>query len=149
MLRTGPSVKLVVMIEKPAGALNAALTPVTNRAAMRSGPSVAKPPSAVATANTTSEPISIHAAPEQVGGAPAEQQETAEAEDVTADHPLQRGGGQTELGADRRQRDAFIETSSASRNIAPQRTRSRPRARGVMRSWAAAGDVETVKGTPK
>ena len=44
--------------------------------------------------------------PEKVGGAPAEQDETAVAEHVGADDPLQRRGRQVQIGADRRQGDA-------------------------------------------
>ena len=46
------------------------------------------------------------AAAEQVGGAAAEQQHAAEAEHVGRDDPLQLGGGEAEVGLDRRQRDA-------------------------------------------
>ncbi len=45
------------------------------------------------------------AAPEQVGGASAEQQKAAVAEDVGADDPLQRARGHVQARADRRQRD--------------------------------------------
>ena len=46
------------------------------------------------------------AAAEQVGRATAEQQQAAITEHVSAHHPLQRGGGHAEVGADGRQRDA-------------------------------------------
>ena len=46
------------------------------------------------------------APPEQVGGPAAEQQQAAVAEHVAADHPLQRGRGQPEGGADVGQGDA-------------------------------------------
>jgi hypothetical protein len=43
------------MIDRPAGAVNAALTPLTKRVAISRAPSFAKPPSADATTNTLSE----------------------------------------------------------------------------------------------
>src|SRR5262249_2166479 len=43
---------------------------------------------------------------EQVGGAAAEQQQPAVTEHVPAHHPLQRRGGQPQVGPDGRQRDA-------------------------------------------
>ena len=46
------------------------------------------------------------AAPEQVGEASAEQQQAAVAEHVAGDDPLQGGGGEVEVLADRGQRDA-------------------------------------------
>jgi hypothetical protein len=45
------------------------------------------------------------AAPEQVGGTPAEQEEARAAQRVRAHHPLQPGRREAEVGADRRQRD--------------------------------------------
>jgi hypothetical protein len=45
------------------------------------------------------------AAAEQVGGAPAEQQQPAVTQDVPADDPLQRVGGQAEIGLDGGERD--------------------------------------------
>ena len=94
------------MIERPAGAVNAAATPLTKRVAISSVPSSTRPPRAEATANTPSE-IEEHApAAEQVGGAAAEQQEAAVAEHVGGDDPLQRAGRHAEVGLDRRQRDA-------------------------------------------
>ena len=54
LLRAGPSANDVVMIESAAGAVNAALTPLTNRVAIRNVPSFASPPSIDATTNTPS-----------------------------------------------------------------------------------------------
>ncbi len=53
-LRCGPSLKVVVMIDRPAGAVKAALSPLTNRLAMRSGPESTSPPNSEATAKTAS-----------------------------------------------------------------------------------------------
>ena len=44
-------------------------------------------------------------APDQVAGAPAEQQEAAEHQRVAVDHPLQVGGREAEVALDRGQRD--------------------------------------------
>ena len=46
-----------------------------------------------------------HAAPEEVGGTTAEEQEAAIRERVGGDHPLEVLGSEVEIGADRRQRD--------------------------------------------
>ena len=55
----------------------------------------------------TREPAISDAAPaEQVGRAAAEQQHAAQPEHVGGDDPLQLGGGEAEVGLDRRERDA-------------------------------------------
>jgi hypothetical protein len=53
-LRCGPSANVVVMIDRLAGAVNAAATPLMNRATI-SGPALlTRPPNSDATANTAS-----------------------------------------------------------------------------------------------
>src|ERR1044072_3775423 len=94
-LRSGPSGNVVVMIDRPAGAVNAALRPLMKRLAMSSGAEATGPPSRGARE---------HVAPAQrVGGAPAEEEQTAVAQDVAADDPLESRGGQVEFGTDGRQ----------------------------------------------
>ena len=64
------------------------------------------PPNIEATAKTASAARKTRLPAEQVGGAAAEQQQPAVAEHVPAHHPLQRRGGQPQIGPDGRQRDA-------------------------------------------
>jgi len=54
-VRAGPSAKPVVMMDSPAGAVNAALTPSMKRVAISRAPSLARPPRVEATMNTPSE----------------------------------------------------------------------------------------------
>ena len=76
------------MIDRPAGAVNAALMPLTMRVSTSSVPSLTRPPIADATTNTR-EPDQQHAAAaEHVGGAAAEQQQPAVAEHVARNDPL-------------------------------------------------------------
>jgi hypothetical protein len=58
------------MIESPAGAVNAALTPFTNRSAMRSEPSLASPPSAEARTKTPSATRNIRRLPKRSAARP-------------------------------------------------------------------------------
>ena len=51
-LRSGPSAKVVVMMDRPAGAVKAALRPLMKRLAISSGPESTSPPSSEASANT-------------------------------------------------------------------------------------------------
>ena len=105
-LRAGPSAKVVVMIESPAGAVNAAAAPLTKRAAISSGPLSTSAPSSDAAREHRQRAEQHAPAPEQVGRAPAEQQQAAVAEHVTAHHPLQGRGGEAEVGVDAGERDA-------------------------------------------
>ena len=99
-MRAGPSANVVVMMDRPAGAVNAARGALDeaggDRAACRRRPGRRaarrrrRPPAR----RSGSAP-----AAEQVGGAAAEQQQAAVAEHVAADDPLQLGGGQAEVGA--------------------------------------------------
>ena len=53
-LRFGPSVKVVVMIDRPAGAVNAALAPFRKRVSTSSVPESTRPPASEASVNTDS-----------------------------------------------------------------------------------------------
>ena len=53
-LRAGPSANVVVMIERPPGAVNAAAAPLTKRVAISRVPSSTSPPSSEATVKTAS-----------------------------------------------------------------------------------------------
>src|SRR4029078_414835 len=107
------------MIDRPAGAVNAALMPLTMRVSTSSVPSLTSPPTADATTNTLSPASSTLrrprraepgrptlAAPERWGGAPPGQTPPAVPEHVARDDPLQLRGRQAEIGPDRRERDA-------------------------------------------
>ncbi len=106
LLRDGPSVNVVVIRESAAGTVNAAATPLRKRAAISSVPSSTIPPSERGEREHGQRAEQHAPAAEQVGRAAAEQQHAAEAEHVRGDDPLQLGGGQTEIGLDRRKRDA-------------------------------------------
>jgi hypothetical protein len=58
------------MIERPAGAVNAALIPLTKRVATSSEPSLAKPPSIEATTKTPSEIRNIRRRPKRSAARP-------------------------------------------------------------------------------
>ena len=90
----------------PAGAVNAAAMPFTNRAPISRPGALVRPPSRESTANAATRGEEDPPPSEQVGGAAAEQQQAAVAEDVPADDPLQRRRGQAEGRPDGRQRDA-------------------------------------------
>ena len=105
-LRAGPSANVVVMIERLAGAVNAAAAPLRKRVAIEQG-AVVDHPAEDRREREDRQRADQHApAPEQVGEAPAEQQQAAVAEHVAGHDPLQRGGGEVEVGADRGERDA-------------------------------------------
>ena len=104
-LRSAPSAKVVVRIESAAGERIAAPRPWRARAAI-SWPSLAdRPPSSEANGEEDEADGEDAAAAEQVGHAPAEQQEAAEDERVGVDDPGQVLLGEVEVAADRRQRD--------------------------------------------
>ena len=88
------------MIERPAGAVNAAAAPLMKRAAISSGAAVDER-AEQRREREHRERHQQHAPPaEQVRGAPAEQQQAAVAEHVSADDPLQGRGGEVEVGID-------------------------------------------------
>ena len=103
-LRSAPSANIVVTSDRAAGDMIAAPRPCSARAAMSKLSDCARPPTSEATANRT-EPADEHApAAEEVGEAPAEQQEAAEGERVGVDDPRQVVLVEVERAADRRQR---------------------------------------------
>ena len=105
LLRSAPSLKVVVTIESAAGEMIAAPRPCAARAAI-SWPSVEEKPAASEATATSSSPRHEDFAPaEQVGRAAAEQEEAAEGEDVGVDDPGQVLLGEVERVADRRQGD--------------------------------------------
>ena len=102
-LRSGPSGNVVVMIDRPAGAVKAALSPLMKRLAMSRGAGVDESAEERGEGEDSQGHQEDLAPAQQVGGAAAEQQQAAVAEDVAADDPLQGRGGQAEVGADGRQ----------------------------------------------
>ena len=89
MLRSLPSAKVVMRIDRAAGAMIAAPRPWMARAPISDGSFHASAARSEADVNTT-RPIEEHApAAEEVGRSPAEEQEAPEHERVGADHPLQ------------------------------------------------------------
>ena len=105
LLRSAPSVKVVVTIESAAGETIAAPRPCTPRATISQPDEVAKPPASEATEKTIEADDEDAPAAEQVRRAAAEQQEAAEHERVRVDDPLQAALGEAEVALDRRQRD--------------------------------------------
>jgi hypothetical protein len=69
-LRFGPSLNVVVMIDRPAGAVNAALMPLTMRVSTSSVPSLTSPPIAEATTNTPSAASSTRRRPSMSAARP-------------------------------------------------------------------------------
>ena len=70
LVRCGPSGKLPVTSASPAGAMNAAATPVTNRATSSIQPSVAKPPRPEKTRKTVSQNRNIRRRPSRSAARP-------------------------------------------------------------------------------
>ena len=104
MLRSRPSVKVVVRIESAAGVIVAAPRPWSARATMSDVSSHASPQSSEPTEKMTTG-HEHDAPPEDVRQTPAEQQEAAEDERVGADHPLQVLLREPEIRLNRRKRD--------------------------------------------
>ena len=105
-MRAGPSANVVVMIERPAGAVNAAAAPLMNRAAISSGPLLDERAEQRRDREDGERDQQHAPPPEQVGGAPAEQQQAAVAEHVAAHDPLQGRGGHAEVRVDAGEGDA-------------------------------------------
>ncbi len=63
LLRAGPSANVVVMIDRPAGAVKAAAMPLTKRVMTSTVPSSTTAPSADATVKTASAAISVRLRP--------------------------------------------------------------------------------------
>ena len=104
-LRGGPSGKVTAISDSAVGAAIAAPAPCTARAAISQAWSVASPPSSEASDEDQQPGDEDPAAPEQVAGPAAEQQQPAERHRVGVDHPLQVGPGEAERGLDVRQGD--------------------------------------------
>ena len=105
MLRSRPSVKVVVRIERAAGVMVAAPRPWSARATMSDVSSHANPQSREPTEKMT-RPGHEHDAPaDDVRQTAAEQQEAAEHERVGADDPLQVVLREPEIRLDRGKRD--------------------------------------------
>ena len=105
-MRSVPSANVVVTIESAAGETSAAPRPCSARPPISMPDDVAMPLTSEATVKTAT-PGDEQALPaEQVGRAPAEQQEAAEDERVGVDDPLQaRPARSARPVLDRRQRD--------------------------------------------
>src|ERR1700759_1968677 len=101
--RIGPSGNVVVSSDMLAGAVNAAATPFTKRAAISSPGSLARPPSKETRAKTASATRKTRRRPGTAGARPANKQQPAVAEHVAADDPLQGRGAQIERGPDGRE----------------------------------------------
>ena len=96
LLRSAPSSKVVVTIDSAVGVMIAAATPWTTRATISAVTDPASPQASEASANSAVPTMNTRRRPEQVGRAPAEQQQAAEAEQVGAQHPLQVPGREAE-----------------------------------------------------
>jgi hypothetical protein len=103
LFRAEPSAKLVVMMERPAGAVKAALTPLEESRRDQERPVIRETTQHGCDEEEAERDQEHAAASEQVRPSAAEQQEPAVAQDVRAHDPLQRAGGHAEVLADRRQ----------------------------------------------
>ena len=102
LLRSAPSRNVLTRIDSAAGDAIAAPTPWAARDAT-SGASDPASPAVSDASGEHAEAGGQHPAPaEQVGGPAAEQQQPAEREPVGDDDPLEVGGGEPEIGLDRR-----------------------------------------------
>ena len=105
MLRSRPSLKVVVRIESADGVIAAAPSPWSARAPISDSSLQASPQRSDPIEKTTRPAHEDGAPPEDVGEAAAEQEKPSEDERVGADHPLQVLLRETEVELDRRQRD--------------------------------------------
>ena len=105
MFRSRPSRKVVVRIDSAAGEMTAAPRPCRARAPIREGALHASPATSEPAAKSDEPEEEDAPAAEQVGGAPAEQQEATERECVGADHPLQVLLREAEVELDRGKSD--------------------------------------------
>ena len=104
-VRSAPSANVVVMIDSAAGAMSAAPRPWSPRKTMSNSELGASPFSSDATVKIDDADEEHALAPDEVAGAPAEEQEAAEHQRVRVHDPLQVGVGHVEVRLDRRQRD--------------------------------------------
>ena len=129
------------MIERPAGAVKPAAAPLMKRAAIRSGPLSTSAPSSDATREHGERDDQHALAPEQVGGAAAEQQQAAVAEHVAADDPLQGRGGEVEVGVDAGEGNAdHGDVESVEEQDAAQNEERDPRPAGRKAGESAVGE---------
>ena len=105
VLRSGPSLKVVVRIDSAAGSIIAAPMPCASRAPTSTPELSAKPPISDEIADQHGPGDEHAAAAEQVGRAAAEQHEAAVGQQVGARDPLQVLDGEVEVAADRGKRD--------------------------------------------
>jgi hypothetical protein len=124
-LRSGPSAKVVVMIDRPAGAVKAAAAPLEEARDDEQRAVVDEPARGRGDGEDGQGDEQRPPAAEQVRGPAAQQQEAAVAEHVAGDDPLQLRGRQVQVGVMRAARTPTIETSSPSRKSTPQSTTSR------------------------
>ena len=146
LVRSVPSLNVVVRIDSAAGSIIAAPSPCTSRAPTSIPSSVpAKPAPSDESAKSDGAGDQHAPATEQVGGAAAEQHEPAVGEQVAAEHPLQVLDREVQVGADRRQRDVDdrrvdeVEerrprTATASVSL-PRRVARKDGAAGAVGSW--------------
>ena len=104
-LRSRGRVKVVVRIERAAGAISAAPAPWARRAAIRAASVCAKPAGERGEREQAEPAEEDTAAADQVGGTAAEEQEAAVGEHIAADDPLQVLGRETQVVLDRGQSD--------------------------------------------
>ena len=132
VLRSLPSVKVVVRIESAAGAMIAAPTPWAMRAAINSPWLCASPPASEQTREPDQSGDENPPASQQVRGATAEQQETPVGEEVAAGDPLQVLLGEVQAVLNRRQRDVDDRRVGHVHELNPaqqkQRQHTQPRA---------------------
>ena len=105
MLRSRPSANVVDRIDSAAGVMIAAPSPWKARAPISDGSRPGEAGEQRGHGEHDDADEEDAAAPQHVGGPPAEQQEAAEHERVGADHPLQVLLGEPEVDLDGRQRD--------------------------------------------
>jgi hypothetical protein len=127
MLRSRPSLKVVVRIERADGVIVAAPRPWIPRAMMSDSSLQASPQR-----SEPNEAAHEDAPPaEDVGEAPAQQEEAAEDERVGADHPLEVLLGEAEVGLDRRERDVHDRDVEHDHELDGAEQRERPPSRSA------------------
>ena len=130
VLRSLPSLKVVVSSDSAAGSIIAAPRPCARRAPTSTPALPANPPISEDSANSAVPATQDAAAAEQVAGPAAEQHETAVGEQVAAEHPLQALHGEVQV--------ARGSSGSAMLTIdASMKSRKRDRAQQGQRELAA------------
>ncbi len=126
MLRSRPSRKVVMRIERAAGEMIAAPRPCSARAPIRDASFHATPATSEPSANTTRPAMNIRRRPSRSASAAAEQQEAAEDERVGADHPLEVLLREAEVDLDRRQGDVHDRDVEDDHELHDAQDRERP-----------------------